>query len=80
MVLGLENLINGADFKRRHADTGWDVKVFGSRRHDAFSLVVNMPFLARDILSMDQYWERKAVIQKELEGTSRRWASRTAGC
>ncbi|MCS0635792.1 methionine adenosyltransferase [Streptomyces sp. LP05-1] len=66
-VLGLENLINGPDFKARHPDTGWDVKVFGSRRDDAFSLVVNMPFLAARIDSMDHYLSRKAEIQKELE-------------
>lgn len=66
-VLGLENLVNGADFKQRHADTGWDVKVFGSRKEDAFSLVVNMPFLAAHIESMDQYRARKATIQEELE-------------
>ncbi|GAA2265074.1 S-adenosylmethionine synthetase [Streptomyces ruber] len=67
VVLGLENLVNGADFKKRHADTGWDVKVFGSRRHNTFSLVVNMPFLAAHIETMDQYWARKSVIQQELE-------------
>ncbi|MCX4825207.1 methionine adenosyltransferase [Streptomyces sp. NBC_01142] len=67
VVLGLENLINGSAFKQRHADTGWDVKVFGSRRQDVFSLVVNMPFLAGRIESMDHYLARKAVIQKELE-------------
>ncbi|SCL20819.1 methionine adenosyltransferase [Micromonospora pallida] len=67
VVLELENLINGDDFKRRHPDTGWDVKVFGSRRGDTFSLVVNMPFLAAHIASIDEYWARKAVIQQELE-------------
>lgn len=67
IVLGLENLINGFEFKKRHADTGWDVKVFGSRRLDTFSLVVNMPFLASHIESIDQYWARKATIQTELE-------------
>ncbi|MEW2289177.1 methionine adenosyltransferase [Streptomyces sp. NPDC047841] len=66
-VLGLENLVNGPEFKRRHPDTGWDVKVFGSRRQDTFSLVVNMPFLAAHIDSMDRYWARKAAIQTELE-------------
>lgn len=66
-VLSLERLINGRDFKSRHRDTGWDVKVFGSRRADTFSLVVNMPFLAADIDSMDTYWARKAVVQAELE-------------
>ncbi len=66
-VMGLENLINGADFKQRHPDTGWDVKVFGSRRQDHFNLVVNMPFLASGIGSLEEYWARKAVIQAELE-------------
>ncbi|MGW0521467.1 methionine adenosyltransferase [Crossiella sp. NPDC003009] len=66
LVQGLEHLINGSDFKQRHPDSGWDVKVFGSRRGDKFSLVVNMPFLAAHIESMDQYWARKAVIQQEL--------------
>ncbi|MGC2997205.1 methionine adenosyltransferase [Streptomyces sp. G35A] len=70
-VMGLENLVNGSDFKTRHADTGWDVKVFGSRRGDTFSLVVNMPFLAAGIESLDHYWARKAVIQKELEEYTR---------
>ncbi|MFG2097481.1 methionine adenosyltransferase [Streptomyces sp. NPDC048612] len=66
-VLGLERLVNGPGFKQRHPDSGWDVKVFGSRRHDTFSLVVNMPFLAAGIESMDHYLARKAVIQRELE-------------
>ncbi|NEB96692.1 methionine adenosyltransferase [Streptomyces anulatus] len=67
VVLELERLVNGTDFKQRHRDSGWDVKVFGSRRDNAFSLVVNMPFLAARIESMDQYWARKATIQRELE-------------
>jgi S-adenosylmethionine synthetase len=66
-VLGLENLVNGPAFKARHPDSGWDVKVFGSRRGDTFSLVVNMPFLASGITSMDHYLERKRQIQGELE-------------
>ncbi|MFJ9078696.1 methionine adenosyltransferase [Streptomyces sp. NPDC102278] len=67
VVLGLEHLVNGASFKQRHPDSGWDVKVFGSRRRDAFSLVVNMPFLAAHIESMDDYLARKAVVREELE-------------
>ncbi|MEU0991577.1 methionine adenosyltransferase [Streptomyces sp. NPDC005953] len=66
-VLELEHLINGAAFKQRHPDSGWDVKVFGSRRGEAFSLVVNVPFLASHIDSMDHYRARKAVVQEELE-------------
>jgi S-adenosylmethionine synthetase len=67
VVHGLETLINGADFKLRHRDSGWDVKVFGSRRGDTFNLVANMPFLAAHIESIDHYWARKADVQAELE-------------
>lgn len=67
VVLGLENLINGSDFKARHTDSGWDVKVFGSRRGDTFNLVANMPFLAAQIESLDHYWARKTEVQTEVE-------------
>jgi S-adenosylmethionine synthetase len=67
VVYTVERLINGPDFKSRHPDTGWDVKVFGSRRGEQFSLVVNMPFLAAHIDTIDTYWERKAVVQAEVE-------------
>ncbi|MFC7308245.1 methionine adenosyltransferase [Streptomyces monticola] len=66
-VLSLENLINGPGFKDRHPDTGWDVKVFGSRRNDTFNLIVNMPFLAGRMVSADQYRARSAHVQEELE-------------
>lgn len=58
-VRGVEQMINGADFKRANPDTGWDVKVFGSRKGSAFRLIVNMPFLAGHIGDFDQYRRRK---------------------
>jgi S-adenosylmethionine synthetase len=65
-VLDVEQLINGPEFKERHADTGWDVKVFGSRRGESFNFVVNMPFLAGLITSFAHYLERKEVCQAEI--------------
>lgn len=61
-VSGIEHLINGAEFKAANPDSGWDVKVFGSRRGRHFSFVVNMPFLGRFIASMDAYWDRKGQV------------------
>jgi S-adenosylmethionine synthetase len=59
-VLRTEQLVNGADFKAANPDTGWDVKVFGSRRDGSFRLIVNMPFLGAHITSLAHYFDRKA--------------------
>jgi S-adenosylmethionine synthetase len=65
-VLDVEGFINGPEFKDRNPDTGWDVKVFGSRTGESFSFVVNMPFLAGQITSFAHYAERKKVCQQEI--------------
>jgi len=66
MVYRTEQLITGAAFKERNPDTGWDVKVFGSRRRQEYRLIVNMPFLARHIDSMETYLRRKAECQQQV--------------
>lgn len=66
MVHGTEQLINGPAFKAANPDTGWDVKVFGRRRGDDYRLIVNMPFLARDIDSMETYLRRKAECHNQV--------------
>ncbi|MFI9504913.1 methionine adenosyltransferase [Nocardia sp. NPDC052566] len=65
-VLDIEQLINGPAFKQRNPDTGWDVKVFGSRNVESFSFVVNMPFLANGIRSFEHYLERKQACHAEI--------------
>ncbi|WP_217489822.1 methionine adenosyltransferase [Streptomyces malaysiensis] len=66
MVQDTEQLINGPTFKAAHPDTGWDVKVFGSRRADEYRLIVNMPFLAQHIDSMETYLRRKVECQQHV--------------
>ncbi|MFI9388737.1 methionine adenosyltransferase [Kutzneria sp. NPDC052558] len=66
LVLGVEQHINGPEFKRVNPDTGWDVKVFGSRSEDRFKLIVNMPFLASRIYSLEQYFERKRECEQQI--------------
>ncbi|MGW4790872.1 methionine adenosyltransferase [Nonomuraea sp. NPDC004297] len=65
-VLGVEQLITGKEFKTENPDTGWDVKVFGRRRHSDFHLVVNMPFIAVDIPNFDLYRQRVAECREAM--------------
>ncbi|MFD2386564.1 methionine adenosyltransferase [Enterococcus rivorum] len=67
IVLKTEQYINGKAFKTRNPDTGWDVKVFGTRTGDEYNLLVNMPFLAKDISSIEEYFFRKKEILAELQ-------------
>ncbi|MDG3043754.1 hypothetical protein OE903_06360 [Bacillus sp. B6(2022)] len=39
------------------------MKIFGSRRHEDFKLIVNMPFLAKDIHSLEEYFARKKNVR-----------------
>lgn len=66
MVYETEQLINGAAFKAANPDTGWDVKVFGSRRGSEYRMIVNMPFLARDIDTMETYLRRKDECRAQV--------------
>lgn len=67
MVLLTERFVNGPEFKRRNPDSGWDVKVLGRRTNDRFHLLVNVPFLADGITSLEHYFQRKAEIGNEIE-------------
>lgn len=57
-VLGVERELTGPRFKAENPDTGWDVKVFGSRIGERFSLVVNMPFIASRVPDRAAYARR----------------------
>jgi S-adenosylmethionine synthetase len=66
-VLKLEGYLNGADFKKRFADTGEDVKVMAIRRAREVEFTVAMPLLAAAVASEDEYFARKELILKDME-------------
>ncbi|WP_409161740.1 methionine adenosyltransferase [Pectobacterium sp. B2J-2] len=63
MVIQVEKYINSTDFKQRNPFTGWDVKVFGTREHDDYSLIINLPILAKFCIS-DLSYENYTRIAK----------------
>lgn len=67
MVLYTEKYINGSIFKKKNPDTGWDVKIFGSRSMDEYKLVANIPFLSKFIKSYEHYLKRKEEVTLEIQ-------------
>ncbi len=66
-VLSLERHLNGKTFKNRYPETGEDIKVMGLRTGKDLDLTVAMPLISRFVWNEKNYFERKAVLQKEME-------------
>jgi S-adenosylmethionine synthetase len=67
VVLSLERYLNSRRFKKKHPYTGEDVKVMGLRTRDHLALTVAMPLIAGSIKTEDEYFERKGVVENEID-------------
>lgn len=66
LVLGVEQFLNGPEFKARFPDTGQDVKVFGARRDERVDVTVAMPLSCVAVTSERAYFSRKDEILDAL--------------
>jgi len=66
-VLSLERHLNSRTFKNKYPESGEDIKVMGLRTGKDLDLTVAMPLISRFIWNEKNYFERKAVFQKEME-------------
>ncbi|MEK3864595.1 methionine adenosyltransferase [Paenibacillus sp. FSL H7-0716] len=66
LVLYTEQYINGKLFKERFPETGWDVKLVGSREYEEYKLLINLPFIAGKVDSVDTYFQLKNQIYKDI--------------
>jgi S-adenosylmethionine synthetase len=66
LVLELERHLNSKPFKKRHPETGEDVKVMGLRTGTTLDLTVAMPLLCAYVRSEREYFERKDLLRREM--------------
>ncbi|MCL4457818.1 MAG: methionine adenosyltransferase [Nitrospirae bacterium] len=66
VVLELEKYLNSKKFKDKYPETGEDIKVMGLRNGKSLDLTVAMPLLAPYIKSEKEYFDRKAVVHKDM--------------
>lgn len=67
IVYDVEQYINGKEFKKIMPQTGWDVKLVGSREYDTYKLLINIPFLAGQVEDVKSYFEYKNKAVKLIE-------------
>jgi S-adenosylmethionine synthetase len=67
VVLGLERHLNSGTFKKKHPETGEDVKVMGLRTGTDLDLTVAMPLISTIVKSEREYFERKEALSREMQ-------------
>jgi len=67
VVLETERFLNSREFKRRHPESGEDIKVMGLRKDSQLQLTIAMAFVDRFIDSESRYFGRKSEIIDEVE-------------
>ncbi|MEJ2683299.1 MAG: methionine adenosyltransferase [Candidatus Sulfobium sp.] len=66
-VLGLERFLNSKGFKKKHPETGEDIKVMGLRTGRNLDLTVAMPLISPFVKTEAEYFRRKEIIRREME-------------
>lgn len=66
IVLETERFLNSAEFKKRHPETGEDVKIMGMRKNRHLNLTVAIAFVDRYVDSEADYFRRKEEIKQEI--------------
>lgn len=67
IVLGTERFLNSKEFKKRHPESGEDIKVMGLRKNRDLQLTIAMAFVDRFINSEDTYFKKKEEISEEIK-------------
>lgn len=73
MVLELERHLNSKPFKKKHPETGEDIKVMGVRTGTDLDLTVAMPLICKYVRSEREYFERKDVLHREMQKVAGRF-------
>ncbi|MEM5773122.1 MAG: methionine adenosyltransferase [Candidatus Aenigmatarchaeota archaeon] len=67
IVLETERFLNSKEFKKKHPESGEDIKVMGLRVNSNLDLTIAMAFVDRFIDSEETYFKRKEEISEEIE-------------
>jgi len=66
VVLETEQFLNSTDFKKRHPETGEDIKIMGMRKNKHLNLTAAVAFVDSYVESETDYFRRKEEIKREI--------------
>ncbi|MGA2238558.1 MAG: methionine adenosyltransferase [Candidatus Bathyarchaeia archaeon] len=66
LVLETERFLNSTDFKKRHPETGEDIKIMGMRKNSHIDLTIAIAFVDHYVNGEQSYFKRKEEIKQEV--------------
>lgn len=76
IVLEAERFLNSEEFKKKHPETGEDIKVMGLREDEQIILTIACAFVSKFVKDLDDYLKKKEEIRKELSEYLRRFTKK----
>jgi len=73
IVLELERHLNSRPFKKKHPETGEDIKIMGLRTEGNLDLTVAMPLVCKYVKSEQEYFEQKDILHREMQSFVERY-------
>ncbi len=67
LLINLEKWLNSKEFKKKHPETGEDIKIMGIRKNGSVDLTIAMAFVDKFIDSEDTYFQRKDEVLNEID-------------
>lgn len=67
LILDLEKHLNAPEFKKRHPESGEDIKIMGFRNGNNLNLTVAMAFVDRFVESETDYFRKKSEIYDHID-------------
>jgi len=71
ITLNVEKILNSAENKSKHPETGEDIKVMAVRVHDEIELTVSCAFIGSHIAGIEDYRQKKSRLAEQVETIAR---------
>jgi S-adenosylmethionine synthetase len=76
IALNVEKILNSAELKTKHPETGEDIKVMAVRDHNEIELTVSCAFIDRYIADVDDYQQKRSLLAARVENIARGFTER----
>ena len=76
IALNVEKILNSAELKTKHPETGEDIKVMAVRDHNEIALTVSCAFIDRYIADVDDYQQKRSLLAARVENIARGFTER----
>ncbi len=66
LVLAIEDMLNGQEYRSKHPWIGSDIKIMGTRNDDSFFITMCIPQIANEVKTVDEYYRNLSIAKGDI--------------